>query len=301
MTMTEAQSHCRENYKDLATIRDQNDLKNLNTLKTTIQSPAWIGLFYLVDNWKWSLSNASFYEPGEKDFRRWNDGEPNHHLSLENCINMLSDGKWNDMFCTRYYKSVCFDVRGPNTFVFIDTLMTWIEAQSYCREHHTDLASVRNMEENQMVQNLIPFEGEVWIGLYLDNWQWSDGSGSIFAEWNPLVPRPPDASSDACVAADFSADGKWETLDCNIKSAFICNIDVDAVPKQVVKVRLEKRSSSLDPNDPVVMEDLLKKLKQRLKDQGLDDDIQLSWRKQSDGKVFHKEEKTIEKKYIDEL
>ncbi|TNN25104.1 hypothetical protein EYF80_064768 [Liparis tanakae] len=44
----------------------------------------------------------------------------------------------------------------------------------------------------------------------------------------------------------------------------------------------------------------ISQLKQRLKDQGLDDDIKLSWRKQSDGKVFHKEEKK-NKKYIDEL
>ncbi|TNN58708.1 hypothetical protein EYF80_031122 [Liparis tanakae] len=32
--MAEAQSHCRENYKDLATIRDLEDLKNLRNLKT---------------------------------------------------------------------------------------------------------------------------------------------------------------------------------------------------------------------------------------------------------------------------
>jgi len=113
---------------------------------------------------------------------------------------------------------------GPNPYVFIETMMPWTEAQSYCREHHTDLASVRNMAENQLVQNLIPSGVNVWIGLFSDRWQWSDGSGSSFRDWNPLVPRPPDGSSDACVAADFSADGHWETLDCNVKSAFICYV-----------------------------------------------------------------------------
>jgi len=44
----------------------------------------------------------------------------------------------------------------------------------------------------------------------------------------------------------------------------------------------------------------ISQLKQRLKDQGLNDDIKLSWRKQSDGKVFHKEEKKT-KKRSDEL
>jgi len=43
-------------------------------------------------------------------------------------------------------------------------------------------------------------------------------------------------------------------------------------------------------------------LKQKLEDQGLNDDIKLSWKKQSDGKVFHKEEKeTKKKKSCDEL
>ncbi|TNN40098.1 Aggrecan core protein [Liparis tanakae] len=168
--------------------------------------------------------------------------------------------------------------------------MTWTEAQSNCREHHTDLASVRNMEENQLVRNLIPSGEMFWIGLFSDRWPWSDGSDSSFRDWNPLLPRPPDGYSKTCVAADFSADGHWETLDCNVKSVFICYIDIVPVSKRGVKVRLEKRSSSLDLNDPVVMEDLLKKFKQRLKDQGLNDDIKLTWRKQSDGKVFHKDE-----------
>ena len=37
-------------------------------------------------------------------------------------------------------------------------------------------------------------------------------------------------------------------------------------------------------------------LKQKLKDQGVNDNIKLSWKKQSDGKVFHKEEKKTKKK-----
>uniref|UniRef100_A0A8C2WFE9 C-type lectin domain-containing protein n=1 Tax=Cyclopterus lumpus TaxID=8103 RepID=A0A8C2WFE9_CYCLU len=111
---------------------------------------------------------------------------------------------------------------GPNRFVLISTAMNWTEAQSYCREHHTDLALVRNMEENQMVQSLDPSGGIVWIGLFRDPWKWSDGSDSSFRNWNPPEPRGLNGSSETCVAADFSADGRWETLDCNVKSAFIC-------------------------------------------------------------------------------
>ncbi|XP_034404962.1 macrophage mannose receptor 1-like [Cyclopterus lumpus] len=293
-TMTEAQRHCRENYKDLVTIRDLEDLEDLETLKTLkrpVHSRAWIGLYHYLHNWGWSLPNTSYYKPGETEFRRWSSGEPNNSSNKQSCTVMKTDGEWKEVYCEKTFKSVCFDVRGPNRFVLNTTKMNWTEAQSYCREHHTDLALVRNMEENQMVQSLVPSKGRVRIGLFTDPWKWSDGSDSSFRNWNPLEPREPGGSSEICVAADFSADGRWETLDCNVKSAFICYSDVVPVSKRVVKVRLEKRSSSLDLNDPVVMEDLLKQLKQRLKDQGLNDDIKLSWKKQSDGKVFHKEEK----------
>ncbi|TNN29055.1 Brevican core protein [Liparis tanakae] len=214
---------------------------------------------------------------------------------------MNSNSLWYDTNCESAFMSACFDVRGPNPYVVTTTSMTWTEGQNYCREHHTDLASVRNMEENQMVQNLIPTYAFAWISLFRDPWNWSDGSESLFRNWNPLELRLPGGSSETCVAADFSADGQWEILDCNVKSAFICYDDFVPVSKRVVKVRLERSSSSLDLNDPVVMDDLLKQLKQRMKDQGLNDDIKLSWKKQSDGKVFHKEEKKTKKKRRDEL
>ncbi|XP_056295800.1 L-selectin-like [Pseudoliparis swirei] len=214
---------------------------------------------------------------------------------------MGANSFWYDYNCEVALRSACFDVRGPNTYVLTTTSMNWTEAQSYCRKHHTDLASVRNMEENQVVQNLNPSNTYIWIGLFRDPWNWSDGSESLFRNWNHQEPRIPDGSSKKCVAADFSADGQWEILDCNVKSAFICYDDFVPVSKRVVKVRLERSSSSLDLNDPVVMEDLLKQLKQRMKDQGLNEDIKLSWKKQSDGKVFHKEEKKTMKKRRDEL
>ncbi|XP_068584983.1 layilin-like [Cebidichthys violaceus] len=226
------------------------------------------------------------------EFRRWWSGQPDNVYGEEHCTVMNNDGNWHDYPCDRSSYSVCFDARGLNeTFVLINKCMTWTEAQSHCREHHTDLASVRNMEENQKVHNLIPSGYAVWIGLFRDGWKWSDGRDSSFRNWK----TKPKGLSDTCVAADFRNNGQWENLNCNVTRAFICYSDV-TVSKQVIKVRLQKSSSSLDLNDPVVMEDLLKKLKQRLKDQGLNDDIKLSWKKQSDGKVFHKEEKKTKKK-----
>ncbi|XP_049326012.1 C-type mannose receptor 2-like [Astyanax mexicanus] len=56
------------------------------------------------------------------------------------------------------------------------------EAHSYCREHHTDLASVRNENERQQI-NAAGNGVNFWIGLYKDSWKWSDQSSSSFRYW----------------------------------------------------------------------------------------------------------------------
>ncbi|KAL7399663.1 hypothetical protein ABVT39_028261 [Epinephelus coioides] len=210
---------------------------------------------------------------------------------------MDEDGLWNSLQCSDSLKVVCSYVRGSDvTFILINKSMTWTEAQSHCRVNYTDLTSVRNMTENQKVQELIPAGERVWIGLFIDAWKWSDGSSSLFKHWIPGYPY-----NSQCVALAFTysrVSGQWYDWPCAPKLQFICygtpvgeKTKQQTTTKQVFRLKFHTQDSSLDPNDPAVMEDTLKKLKQKLKGQGLGDNIKLSWRKQPDGKVFHKEEK----------
>uniref|UniRef100_A0A3Q3G5R4 C-type lectin domain-containing protein n=1 Tax=Labrus bergylta TaxID=56723 RepID=A0A3Q3G5R4_9LABR len=108
------------------------------------------------------------------------------------------------------------------TFVLINTNMSWTEAQSYCREHHTDLASVRNLDENQKIKELISGL-TVWIGLSRETWKWTDGRNSSFRFWKKNPPEPNNNyEKETCVAAYFEDSGRWEDWPCHYKRASIC-------------------------------------------------------------------------------
>ncbi|KAK1899216.1 C-type mannose receptor 2 [Dissostichus eleginoides] len=296
-TMSEAQRYCREKHTDLATVDSMEVVKLLNDMAGQYNQSAWIGLHDDRDTWKWSMSDPSFYGPGETEFRQWATGQPgNRHNEHYTYFPSGGTGKWEDLYCHYPLWVVCFDVTGPSaTFVLIKSKMTWTEAQSYCREHHTDLASVRNLAENQQLVELWSGGGyDAWIGLYRDSWKWSDGSNSSFKYWK--VNKPNYRASKVCVAAAFNDSGKWEDLDCGVKKPFICYGPVP-VSMQVIKVRVEK-PNGVDLNDKAFLDEMLVEAKKNLRAQGLDDNVQLAWRKQPDGQVFQKEE---EKKKRDEL
>ncbi|KAJ3591241.1 hypothetical protein NHX12_009187 [Muraenolepis orangiensis] len=63
--------------------------------------------------------------------------------------------------------------------------MNVIAAREYCRTHHTDLVSIRNPEENQLVREVADGHEIYWIGLFRDSWIWSDGRYSSFRFWMP--------------------------------------------------------------------------------------------------------------------
>ncbi|XP_032362463.1 secretory phospholipase A2 receptor isoform X2 [Etheostoma spectabile] len=298
---TEARRYCREKHTDLATIDNMDNVKTLNSMAdlsrmvySSYSYRAWIGLYDDMDSWEWSLSNASFYKPGGTTFRLWATEEPCNYVGNEHCTEMYGTGLWNDNNCEIFKRAVCIDVTGPNeTFILTNMSMKWTQAQSYCRDHHTDLVSVRNTTENQKVRD-VAAGNRVWIGLSRESWKWLDGSKSSFRYWSENGKEPNNREGgEACVVAHFNDSGKWEDWRCHYKRAFICYGPVP-VSRKVLKVKFENKNN-LNLNNPAVMEAMLKQLQQKLRDQGLDQDVRLSWRKQADGQVFHKEE-TEEKK-----
>ncbi|MEQ2281219.1 hypothetical protein AMECASPLE_028091, partial [Ameca splendens] len=223
-TWTNAQSVCRRDYTDLATIENMADVDAVLRTTSNYSGLAWIGLYdELSDSWKWSLNDSSFYGVGQYTFRNWISGSPNNLGGQQYCVRLLSDntylGGWDDRQCSDLRRFLCYNgtVGGSPSYFVSSQSLNWTEAQRFCRENYIDLASIRNQAENNDVRTLLGGI-EVWIGLYREK-LWSDNSTSLFQHW---VTGQPDNNFAQCVAASFNDMGKWSDEPCTQSLPFIC-------------------------------------------------------------------------------
>ncbi|XP_050960832.1 L-selectin-like, partial [Labeo rohita] len=143
-TWTEAQRYCRENYTDLATVDNMNDMNELNKcMNVGSLLYVWIGLQKTGhDKWQWSSGEPALY-------LNWATGQPD---GGDDC-GMMLNGQWHDLTCSENRHFIC---NNTNTgLVFVSQTMNWRDAQSYCRQNHIDLVSVRNQNENQQLEKII--------------------------------------------------------------------------------------------------------------------------------------------------
>uniref|UniRef100_A0A3B4XC43 C-type lectin domain-containing protein n=1 Tax=Seriola lalandi dorsalis TaxID=1841481 RepID=A0A3B4XC43_SERLL len=101
---------------------------------------------------------------------------------------------------------------------------TWRQAQEYCRQNDMELASARSQAEKQALQQILndetnfnKTEEHAWIGLFRDQWEWSDMSNSSFRYWEKNV------SSHSKGCATYKPSSKaWQINNCTTKLPFFC-------------------------------------------------------------------------------
>ncbi|KAF5891486.1 macrophage mannose receptor 1-like isoform X1, partial [Clarias magur] len=193
-----------------------------NTLKMETANQAWIGLQRGdTGRWQWSLEDQTFYRHGDT-YRNWSSSkEPND--TSEFCADIAKSGTWYSCRCNETLAFVCYGENNTesNRYILIHKTKTWRDAQTFCREKYTDLASVRNQTENEEIRNMIKNSSSsgFWIGLFFDRWTWSDQSQSSFRYWSSNKP----SGGLNCAAVSLSDQHYWSDVDCGEKRPFICH------------------------------------------------------------------------------
>lgn len=96
--------------------------------------------------------------------------------------------------------------------------MNWTAAQAYCRESHTDLATVYSQEEAERILNITTDGSPVWIGLRRSNSsvKWSNGVSVNYTK---------NTANDGWkepLCTSMKADGDWENVNCTLERPFMC-------------------------------------------------------------------------------
>ncbi|KAF7703013.1 hypothetical protein HF521_022020, partial [Silurus meridionalis] len=184
-TWSDAQAYCKANYTDLAIIQNTDDVVQIqNEIQgKQFKSSAWIGLYNDNNSWRWSLGNVPL-----GSFNDWYYSQPQNEDGNDECAVIWGMG-WLDCPCNYLVSFVCFDETktGNERYIYVPDTMVWLDAQSYCRQHYTDLASSRDATENSVIGDLVT--DWTWFGLFRDGWKWVDQTVFSTITWMPGNPN----------------------------------------------------------------------------------------------------------------
>ncbi|XP_043078747.1 macrophage mannose receptor 1-like [Puntigrus tetrazona] len=276
MSWPDAQSYCRERFTDLATVDNMDDVNRLvNITDAGYSGSVWIGLKKRTQT-RWSWSNGE-----NKNYYKWGSLQPNG----DGVCAAIYYELWHDASCDLNLYFVCYEKSG---YILVQSSKTWSDAQSYCRQYHTDLATIHSSEENDQINQILLLSNYIWIGLFLDSWGWSDQWDLSFRHW--AAGQPSQASGSNCVGMTRTNSGRWSQYSCGLQQPFICY--GDDIRKQIVRLKVTcKGKCAL--NDPSLQAAILNKISEKLKNMMLESESNIRWRKGGDGEVFHQENNHI--------
>ncbi|XP_039532869.1 L-selectin-like [Pimephales promelas] len=277
MSWPEAQSYCREKYTDLATVDTMDDVNRLvNIVDAGYSGSVWIGLKRGTQK-RWAWSNG---ENTLTQYSAWYAGEPKN----ENKCGFIANGVWKSYSCSAQFFFMCYS---ESEYIRVQTSKNWTDAQSYCRQRHTDLPTIDNSEEQNKIKSIIPSGSSVWIGLFQDSWEWSDKWSRFFRNWAAGQPSQTSGSGD-CVGMSTTDTGKWAHENCDLQRPFICHGEGEIIKKQIVRLKLSC-NGECTLNDPSRQTAILNEISEKLKSMRLESDSKISWRKGEGEEVFHQE------------
>uniref|UniRef100_A0A3P9MYW3 C-type lectin domain-containing protein n=1 Tax=Poecilia reticulata TaxID=8081 RepID=A0A3P9MYW3_POERE len=121
-------------------------------------------------------------------------------------------------------------------YYYVDKLLTWPQAQQYCREHYTDLATFESMDDINRLEPNISYSW-AWIGLWDDpnvwqsemgnesnSWRWSATGETSKTGYQSWATGDPDFgySGEMCALMVNNTLHKWGDERCQAIKVFIC-------------------------------------------------------------------------------
>ncbi|KAF3692476.1 Macrophage mannose receptor 1 [Channa argus] len=300
MTWLNAQSYCRGTFSDLATIQDR--ASNAAAQQVAGNGDFWIGLYNI--SWRWSEGNEDI--PTYNGFTNWAPSEPRPG----SCVVISELGIWSVKNCGSRYSFVCYNAAAKSHILVNWMVMTWTDAQTFCRSKYSDLSTIKTKEDNVKVSGLLqsdpgptvagattegqntstyPTEGApapvAWIGLFRNVWGWSDRSSTTYWQW---VKDVPGGNCNCVIMRSSPLSGDWFQKPCDEKHSFLCYTAVTSSVRTSVKVRFSVGSA--DMKDLALQDSILRQLNLKLQDGDIREEVKLRWVNQPNGKVFHTDE-----------
>jgi hypothetical protein len=228
---TEARSQCEILGSVLATI---TSIELNNFIRSSFnQSSAslWIGYNDL------NTEGDFLWESGQSaSFTHWILEQPDNSGN-ENCVEMTSNGEWDDRSCNLTRVGICeqlpTDMTCPDGYTISlfnsrcykreVNASNWYDAQLECQSQGATLATITSLTLNTILHD--SFGGDIyrlWIGLNdIESegvYVWDSGDNSSFRNWDDGQPDSSGGNED-CVVLWFA--GGWNDAQCTTVSEYI--------------------------------------------------------------------------------
>ncbi|XP_068563186.1 P-selectin [Cebidichthys violaceus] len=106
---------------------------------------------------------------------------------------------------------------------------SWLDARKWCLQHFTDMVPIRNQEENDFINNLMPFNARYyWIGIdkKSEEWVWEETHEKVPEDAQNWASEEPDnIAAQDCVEIYIKREkdtAKWNNESCRKKKGTIC-------------------------------------------------------------------------------
>uniref|UniRef100_A0A8C3AE84 C-type lectin domain-containing protein n=1 Tax=Cyclopterus lumpus TaxID=8103 RepID=A0A8C3AE84_CYCLU len=141
-------------------------------------------------------------------------------------------------------------------YFYVTTKMNWTDAQQYCREKYSDLATLDSIDDVRRLPDVI---GLTWIGLRDDpqSWKYSMGNDTNSWRWSATggtgrtsrtgyqnwKASQPSGSTESQLCIWMSSGGTWSDAGCETALYFLCYTQTTQTDKTYVLIYMVKKWS----------------------------------------------------------